>query len=89
MLIAVALLGLGIFWIASAQREASPQTNGRYVVAAVETDTIAPNGTTLPLHTAIKVDTATGKSWIYESMMPKDGKPLEGWVPISDLQLTH
>lgn len=88
LLVAIVLLGILTAWTLSAQREiAAAPGNARFLITPVETTTVTTaTGQNISVHTAFKIDTETGRTWKYDSTVQKDGKAVDGWIPISDLQ---
>ena len=80
--IAAALL----VWTLNAQHSNSEQVTPRYVLTAGELTTTGVDGQRIGVHTFLKMDSATGRTWRYDSLIDKSGKLHDGWVPVRDAQ---
>jgi len=58
--------------------------NGRFQLLQADVAEQGPDGTVFTAKEVFKIDTLTGESWHFLATN-KDGKLLEGWIPIEEL----
>lgn len=65
---------------------AGDEPTGRYQLVAGTITTVG--ALVAPIHTLIRIDTKTGRTWVYNYFRDKDGKTTHSWVLIPDETLT-
>jgi hypothetical protein len=85
LIFALILLACMLVSNIKAQQDHGPSASGRYVLTEVEFLVVGQNGGQYS-KAVFKIDTATGATWQYESIVTpdKDGKYFIGWVPLKD-----
>jgi hypothetical protein len=84
--ITVFLVGVISSGLIMAQQNRGAAINGNYALSSGQFTAIGKAGTTSTLQGVFKIDTVTGRTWLYDNLQDDQGKIHTGWRLISEFQ---